>query len=88
MHSETVNKALWRMGYGGELVPHGFRALGSTVLNEAGFSPDVVEAALAHIDSNPTRAAYNRATYMTQRVEMMGWWGKKISDSSVAVKGM
>ncbi|WP_246856825.1 tyrosine-type recombinase/integrase [Brenneria corticis] len=28
MHSETVNEALWRMGYGGE-VSHGFRALGS-----------------------------------------------------------
>lgn len=23
MHSDTVNKALWQMGYGGELVSHG-----------------------------------------------------------------
>lgn len=83
MHSETVNKALWRMGYGGELVSHGFRALGSTTLNEAGFPPDVVEAALAHVDTNPTRAAYNRSTYMAQRVELMDWWGQKISDSSM-----
>ena len=81
MHSETVNKALWRMGYGGELVSHGFRALGSTALNEAGFLPDVVEAVLAHIDANPTRAAYNRATYMEQRIEVMDWWGKTISDA-------
>lgn len=66
MHSETVNKALWRMGYGGELVSHGFRALGSTTLNEAGFPPDVVEAALAQIDANPTRAVYNRATCQRQ----------------------
>ncbi|MCB7131321.1 tyrosine-type recombinase/integrase [Salmonella enterica subsp. enterica serovar Hillegersberg] len=86
MHSETVNKALWRMGYGGELVSHGFRALGSTTLNEAKFPPDVVEAILAHVDTNPTRAAYNHAVYMEQRVEVMDWWGQKISAASVAVR--
>ncbi|XBS70973.1 tyrosine-type recombinase/integrase [Acerihabitans sp. KWT182] len=86
IHSETVNRALWRMEYGGELVSHGFRVLGSTALNEAGFPPDVVEATLAHIDANPTRAAYNRATYMAQRVELMNWWGQRISDSSVTVR--
>ncbi|EDW1644074.1 tyrosine-type recombinase/integrase [Salmonella enterica subsp. enterica] len=82
MHSETVNKALWRMGYGGELVSHGFRALGSTTLNEAGFQPDVVESVLAHIDVNTTRAAYNRAVYMAQRVEVMDWWGQRISEAA------
>lgn len=86
MHSETVNKALWRMGYGGELVSHGFRALGSTALNEAGFQPDVVEAVLAHIDANPTRAAYNRSTYMAQRTEVMDWWGQTVSDASMTVR--
>lgn len=86
MHSETVNKALWRMGYGGELVSHGFRALGSTTLNEAKFPPDVVEAILAHVDTNPTRAAYNRAVYMEQRVEVMDWWGQKISSASGVVR--
>lgn len=86
MHSETVNRALWRMGYGGELVSHGFRALGSTTLNEAGSPPDVVEAALAHVDANPTRAAYNRSTYMAQRIELMDWWGRKVSDTSMEIK--
>lgn len=76
------------MGYGGELVSHGFRALGSTTMNEAGFPPDVIEAALAHVDMNPTRLAYNRATYLAQRIELMNWWGQKISNSSGAVKGM
>ncbi|HDP0318198.1 TPA: tyrosine-type recombinase/integrase [Salmonella enterica subsp. enterica serovar Concord] len=86
MHSETVNKALWRMGYGGELVSHGFRALGSTTLNEAKFPPDVVEAILAHVDTSPTRAAYNHAVYMEQRVEVMDWWGQKISAASAVVR--
>ncbi|HDP0319572.1 TPA: tyrosine-type recombinase/integrase [Salmonella enterica subsp. enterica serovar Concord] len=81
MSSETVNKALRRMGYTGELVSHGLRALGSTAMNEAGFPPDVIEAVLAHADTNQTRAAYNRSTYLTQRVEVMNWWGKQISES-------
>lgn len=82
MNSETVNKALRRMGYTGELVSHGLRALGSTAMNEAGFQPDVIEAVLAHADTNQTRAAYNRSTYLKQRVEVMDWWGHQISESA------
>lgn len=82
MNSETVNKALRRMGYTGELVSHGLRALGSTALNEAGFQPDIIEAVLAHADTNQTRAAYNRSTYLMQRVEVMAWWGQQISESA------
>ncbi|EFV1988376.1 tyrosine-type recombinase/integrase [Salmonella enterica] len=82
MNSETVNKALRRMGYTGELVSHGLRALGSTAMNEAGFQPDVIEAVLAHADTNQTRAAYNRSTYLKQRVEVMDWWGQQISESA------
>ncbi|EAM3008075.1 tyrosine-type recombinase/integrase [Salmonella enterica] len=82
MNSETVNKALRRMGYTGELVAHGLRALGSTAMNEAGFQPDVIEAVLAHADTNQTRAAYNRSTYLKQRVEVMDWWGQQISESA------
>jgi integrase len=46
------------------LVSHGLRALASTTLNEQGFDPDVIEAALAHVDQNAIRAAYNRAEYL------------------------
>ncbi|MGG5838022.1 hypothetical protein [Huaxiibacter chinensis] len=52
------------------------------MLNETGFQPDVVESVLAQIDANPTRAAYNRAVYMAQRVEIMDWWGQKISEAA------
>ncbi|HAT1684783.1 TPA: tyrosine-type recombinase/integrase [Klebsiella oxytoca] len=88
MSSETVNKALRRMGYTGELVSHGLRALGSTAMNEAGFPPDVIEAVLAHADTNQTRAAYNRSTYLAQRVEVMNWWGEQISESYRSVVGV
>jgi len=81
MNSQTVNAALKRMGYKGELVAHGLRALASTILNEQGFNADVIEAALAHLDKNEVRRAYNRSTYMEQRKILMVWWGKHIENS-------
>jgi len=64
--------ALKRMGFKGRLVAYGLRALASTtVYNEQGFDPDVIEAALAHIDKNSIRAAYNRADYLERRKILM-----------------
>lgn len=74
MNSQTANAALKRIGYGGKLVAHGFRSIASTALNEAGFNPDVIEAALAHSDKNEVRRAYNRSTYLAQRIELMDAW--------------
>ncbi len=70
--------ALKRMGYKGQLVAHGLRSLASTTLNEQEFSHDVIEAALAHVDSNSIRAIYNRAEYLEQRRTMMNWWSEHI----------
>lgn len=75
MNSQTANAALKRIGYGGKLVAHGLRSIASTALNENGFNPDVIEAALAHSDKNEVRRAYNRSTYLTKRIELMNWWG-------------
>ncbi|GAJ67347.1 phage integrase IntA [Edwardsiella piscicida] len=82
MNSQTANAALKRIGYGGKLVAHGLRSLASTILNEAEFNPDVIEAALAHSDRNEIRKAYNRAQYLTQRIELLNWWGKKVATNS------
>jgi integrase len=64
------------MGYRkDEITPHGFRAMASTILNENGFMPDVIERQLAHVEKNKVRAAYNHAEYLDQRREMLQWWG-------------
>lgn len=81
MNRETLNRALVRMGFKGRTVAHGLRALASTTLNENGFEPDIIEAALAHKDSNKVRAAYNRATYLEQRRELMNWWSNHVLES-------
>ena len=80
--------ALKRMGFGGELVSHGLRALASTTLNEQGFDPDVIEAALAHINSDEVRAAYNRAEYLERRRIMMDWWSNHIDAAATGNMSM
>ena len=59
----------------GRMVSHGTRALASTTLNELGFSPDVIEAALAHKSGDIIRDTYNRSNYFEQRKIMMSHWG-------------
>ncbi len=75
MNSQTVNAALKRIGYGGKLVAHGLRSIASTALNEQGFNADVIDAALAHSDKNELRRAYKCSIYLTQRFDLMDWWG-------------
>ncbi|MBD0412945.1 MULTISPECIES: integrase domain-containing protein [Pseudoalteromonas] len=82
INNETANMALKRMGFEGRLVSHGLRSLGSTTLNEHEFNPDVIEAALAHVDKNQVRSAYNRAEYIEKRRELMNWWSDHIGKAS------
>ncbi|WP_042062517.1 integrase domain-containing protein [Aeromonas allosaccharophila] len=82
INNQSANAALKRLGYGGRLVAHGLRSLGSTTLNEQGFNPDAIEAALSHSDENEIRRAYNRTDYFEQRVIMMNWWSNHIEQAS------
>lgn len=81
-NTQTANMALKRMGYHKKLVAHGLRSLASTTLNEQGFDGDVIEACLAHIDSNTVRKAYNRTDYLERRRKLMCWWSQHIEDAS------
>ncbi len=75
LSENAMNCALRRMGYAkDEMTSHGFRSAASTILNERGFNPDVIEAALGHQDRNVIRRAYNRATYWPERVKLMQTW--------------
>ena len=50
---------------------HGFRSMASTLLNEQGWHPDLIELQLAHAERNKVRAAYNRALRLDERRKMM-----------------
>ena len=75
MSENTILYALYRMGYHSRATGHGFRSTASTILNENGFPPDVIERQLAHGERNKVRAAYNHAQYLPERRKMMQWWG-------------
>ena len=84
--NNTMLFALYRLGYKGKMTGHGFRAVASTILNETGFQPDVIERQLAHCERNKVRAAYNHAQYLPERRKMMQWWADYL-DKVAAKKG-
>jgi hypothetical protein len=45
--------------------------MASTLLNEQGWHPDLIELQLAHAERNKVRAAYNRAQRLDERRKMM-----------------
>jgi integrase len=75
LSENTFNSALARMGYKNTATAHGFRAMFSTIANECGWNPDVIERQLAHKEANEIRAAYHRSTYLQDREKLMQWWG-------------
>jgi integrase len=82
----AVLMALKRMGYAGRMTGHGFRSLASTILNEKGYSPDWIEAQLAHADADKIRSAYNRAEYLLERKKMMQFYADYL-DAALAGGG-
>ncbi len=56
------------------MTSHGFRTMASTLLNEQGVHPDLIELQLAHVERNTVRAAYNRAQRLSERRLMMQNW--------------
>ncbi len=77
----TLNAALRRLGFSkDEMTAHGFRATASTLLNERGFAPDLIELQLAHAERNKVRAAYNRAQRLADRRQMMQQWADYLDE--------
>ena len=76
MSENTINAALRAMGLSAEEVTgHGFRATARTMLHERlGFSPDVIEAQLAHSVRDSLGRAYNRTEFVAQRRAMLQSW--------------
>ena len=86
MSENTLLYALYRLGYRSRMTAHGFRAVASTILNESGFTPDVIERQLAHVEQNKVRAAYHRSEYLDERRRMMQWWGDYLDGAREGAK--
>lgn len=72
--TESLSKAMQRMGYKDIATPHGFRHTASTRLNEMDYKGEWVEYQLAHKEKNSSRASYNYAQYIEQRAKMLQEW--------------
>jgi len=82
LSDNTLISALRRMGYSSdEFVPHGFRAMFSTIAYEKanekdghGFTGEVIEALLAHKEPNQVKEAYNRSSYKEAMRGLIQWY--------------
>ena len=83
MSDVTLGKALrTTIGYSNDhIVPHGFRAMFSTIAHEkSDFSSEVIEVQLAHKIGSRVAQAYNRSQYLSQRRELAKWWGEWLTN--------
>ena len=82
MSENTINVALRTMGWGPEkIVGHGFRATARTMLHERlGFTPDAIEAQLAHAVPDRLGGAYNRTQHIEERTRMMQAWADYLDE--------
>lgn len=76
MSDNAINAALRRMGFEkSEVTAHGFRATARTLLHEVlQFSPDAIEAQLAHAVPDRLGRAYNRTQHLAERKRMLQHW--------------
>lgn len=58
------------------------RSMASTILNKHGWDPELIEVAMAHVDKDEVRSAYNRADYIERRRPMMAWWSEYIQKAA------
>ena len=77
----TLSETLNRLGYKDVHSFHGFRSMFSTIAHELykahGFHSDIIEACLAHKETNKIKAAYNRESkykYFEEKKELLQWY--------------
>jgi len=84
----TLNGALRRLGVEkDELTSHGWRATARTLLHEElKFTPDAIEAQLAHVVPDRLGGAYNRTTHIVERKRMMQVWADYLDGLKAGAK--
>lgn len=57
--------------------------MASTLVNEQGWHPDLIELQLAHAERNKVRRAYNKAQRLAERRKMMQAWANYLDGLKV-----
>lgn len=80
----TLNIAIKRLGFGEDMVYHGFRSTASTFLYEYKNihkqDSEVIELCLDHRERNKVKGAYNRSLRLEDRSYLMNWWSDFIDN--------
>lgn len=82
MSSETITRALRKIGYQGIQDSHGLRSVARTFLEDQAVDFRHAEACLAHKVGDSTSQAYNRADYIELRRPLMQQWGDYVEQCS------
>ena len=85
MSDNGVRTALRTLGFDKDVIcPHGFRAMGRTILEERlNYRSVLIELQIAHKVKDPMGDTYNRTAFIDERTEMMQTWADYL-DSLVA----
>lgn len=79
MSDGTVNKAIKRLGFGDNMVAHGFRALArTTIREELEYDSEIIEKQLAHKSAGALGESYDRTQFIAKRKIMMQDWADYI----------
>lgn len=82
MSNMSMLTVLRRLGVADQTTVHGLcRTCFSTWANEAGIRGEVIEASLAHVEKDKTRAAYNHAQYVIERRDLIARWGAFVTSA-------
>jgi len=77
----TLTAALVRLGYGGQMSAHSFRAAARTILAERlEFPPELIEQQLGHTVRDAMGRAYNRTQFVERRGEMLQKWADYLDE--------
>ena len=80
LSENSVRMALRTLGFSNDdHTPHGFRASARTILDEGlHIRVEVIEAQLAHAVRDAHGRAYNRTTFLAERIDMMQRWADHV----------
>lgn len=72
MSKNTMLVAIKRMGYNGKMTGHGVRSLSLGIVKEKlGYAHEIADRQLAHVPKSSVDRAYDRALFLSQRIQMM-----------------
>lgn len=87
LSNNTAMSAIKRLGFQGQMTVHGFRASARTMARERlGIDRDLLELQISHAVSDSLGRAYNRETWLPERVQMMQRWADYLDKLATGAK--